>query len=290
MEGRETGKKGGKTAANYIASIFRKIEIDSVGYNGYFQKFNLTTDSLGNTDKHYFVLDDSIHNLQAQNIIAFIEGSQHNNETIVISAHYDHLGKRNDSTIYYGADDNASGVASLIEIARVMQIAANHEIKPARNILFLAFDAEEKGWLGSTYFLNNLPDTLGSILLNINLDMIGRNRYNDNKYDQSVFMVSKGKKRGYYKRLIRKSNNSNHNLSISRYPRPFSNIALRSFSDHFVFMKKGIPFIHFQTGMHKDYHTINDTPDKINYKKLTEFSKFLCNFVWEVSNTGRKLI
>lgn len=289
MEGRETGTNGNKVAANYIASIFEKLELDSANFNGYFQNFYISTDTIELIVK-YESNNFNKNSLHAHNIIALIEGNKYKKETIILSAHYDHLGKINDSTFFYGADDNASGIASIIEIARVMQIAAKNGIKPKRNIMFVAFDGEEKGRLGSTYFLNNIPDKTGSIILNINLDMIGRNRYDENEYNKSVFLVNSGKNSGFYKKLMLKINKSNKNLFVSKYPLPFSNVALKSFSDHYTFIKKGIPFVHLQTGMHRDYHTINDTPDKINYVKLTEISKLLYNFIWEVDNTDKELI
>lgn len=290
MAGREIGTNGNNIAADYIVSIFKKLEIDSLNFNGYFQKFYVTTDTVETIVKYKYTIDSFNKNsLQAHNIIAFIEGTKYKKETIIVSAHYDHLGKKNDSTIYFGADDNASGVATIIEIARVMQIAAKNGIKPNRNIMFIAFDGEEKGRLGSKFFLNNIPDKTGSIILNINLDMIGRNRYDENKYNKSVFLVRNGKNSGFYKRLMLKINKSNQNLFVSKYPLPFSNIALKSFSDHYTFIKKGIPFVHLQTGMHRDYHTVNDTPDKVNYDKLLEISKLLYHFIWEVDNTKKEL-
>jgi hypothetical protein len=102
-------------------------------------------------------------------------------------------------------------------------------------------------------------------------------------------MISGGKNSSFYERLIRRLNKSNDSLLVTKYPLPFSNIALKSFSDHFMFTKKEIPFIHFQTGMHNDNHTINDTPDKINYRKLTEICKLLCKSIWEIANTEKKL-
>jgi hypothetical protein len=291
MEGREVGKKGGKIAAGYIASIFRILEMDSLRFNGYYQKFDILKLNTGETIVKNQYKSDTLQgeSMQAQNVIAFIKGYQNTKETIIISAHYDHLGKINDSTFYFGADDNASGVATMIEIARILQIAAKNGAKPKRNIMFVAFDGEEKRFLGSSYFLNNIPETINSIILNINLDMLGRERHDENKYNKSVFMISGGKNNCFYKRLIRQQNKPSESLFVAKYPLPFSSIGLKSFSDHFIFAKKGIPFIHFQTGMHNDNHTIKDAPDKINYEKLTEISKLICKSIWEIANTNKKL-
>jgi len=291
MEGREVGKIGDKIAADYISSIFRRIGLDSIGFNGYFQKFRMNKLSSDNSNLIPQNRFDTIINrdIITQNVIGFFKGGKNTNETIVISGHYDHLGKINDSTFYAGADDNASGVASMIEIARMFQIAAKNGIIPEKNILFIAFDAEEKGMLGSSYFINNVPDTIGSIILNINLDMLGRNRRNDSKYNKIVFMIGWGKNKGYYKRKIKYQNRSNKNLFIKKYPLPFSSIALKSFSDHYMFINMGIPAIHFQTGMHNDNHTISDSPDKVNYERLTEITKLLCKSIWEIANNKKNL-
>lgn len=291
MEGREVGKKGGGIAADYIASIFRRIALDSINLKGYFHNFYISKLDTGSAFIQYSYTRDSLRkSLHAKNIIAFIEGCGNTKETIILSAHYDHLGKINDSTIFFGADDNASGVASMIEVARVMQIAVKDGLQPKRNIMFVAFDGEEKGMLGSGYFVNNIPDSIGSVVLNINLDMLGRNRHDEHKYNKSVFLICGGKSSSFYKKLIRQLNKPSKSLSVTKYPLPFSNFALKSDSDHFRFTEKGIPFVHFQTGMHKDYHTINDTPDKINYKKLTEISKLICKTIWEIANTDKRLM
>ncbi|MDF1551054.1 MAG: M28 family peptidase, partial [Bacteroidales bacterium] len=114
-------------------------------------------------------------------------------------------------------------------------------------------------------------------------------RHDENKYHKSVFMICDGKNSSFYKRLVRQLNVPNKNLFIKKYPLPFSNFALKSFSDHFIFSKKGIPFVHFQTGMHLDNHTVNDTPEKINYEKLMEICKLVYNFIWQVANTDKDL-
>ena len=227
--------------------------------------------------------------VKSHNLIAYIEGSQKKSETIIISAHYDHLGKINDSIMFFGADDNASGVASMMEIARIMQIAAKNGKRPKRNIMFVAFDAEESGMLGAEYFLNNSPIPIESIVLNINLDMLGRERHNDDKYNKTVFMIADGKNSRFFKDKIHQSNKLSDSLIISKYPLPFSNISLKKISDHYMFKRKGIPFVYFETGMHKDYHTVRDTPDKINYEKLTKITKVLYKSIWEIADTDREL-
>lgn len=225
----------------------------------------------------------------ARNVIGFIQGSDKTEETIVVSAHYDHLGRKSDSLIFFGADDNASGISAMLEIARVLQLSADKGLRPRRNIMFVAFDAEEIGLMGAEYFCNNIPNKSSSIIMNINLDMIGRERHDQSKYHNTVFMIADGKNKRYYKRTIKDVNKKMNTLQISRPSLPFQGMAWKNTSDHKAFKDINIPFVHFHTGMHSDYHSPRDTPDKINYQKLTEISKVLLMSVWQIANSEKQL-
>lgn len=241
---------------------------------------SLFADCCSDSIKINFVSKTDILNANTANIIGVTEGDYDN--YIVVGAHYDHLGS-NKEFIYYGADDNASGVASLLELSRI--------ITPSKNlgVIYIAFGAEERGLLGSKVAVDALNDMgiLSKIKLMINLDMVGRMR--DDKLQIAgvgSFSLSDS--------LINTVNNK-FNLSISKI-RDGSGA-----SDHASFYNQNIPVLFLSTGVHSDYHTTGDTYDKINYhglKTVTEFTKdiiykassnhFVIDFVKsDVPNMGR---
>ncbi len=191
------------------------------------------------------------------NVVGFIEGSDPvlKDEYIVVGGHYDHLGmggsgsrKPDTVAIHYGADDNASGTAGVIEMARLVQKAKGSF---GRSVVFITFSAEEMGLLGSQYFVSNPLISLPSVKGMINLDMIGRL-----KNELTIEGTGSAKE-------------SDSLLNVLEKGRPFKvthSPGAAGGSDHTSFYNKGIPVFFFFSGMHYDYHTPSDTPDKINYQ------------------------
>jgi hypothetical protein len=232
----------------------------------------------------YYQLDT----LQTENVLAFVEGTDKKEEVIVVSAHYDHLGKRG-KNIYYGADDNASGTAAIMEMASAFQNAAKEGVRPKRSILFVAFSGEEVGLRGSDYFVDNCPVPIENVVLNLNLDMIGRNQKVDSTLYKTAFILAKGKHKRKYRRMGKRIGKSNENLILSTHPGFQERLMWAFSSDHFRFKRKNIPFVCFFTGLHEDYHKPQDTPDKINYPKLTNITKAGFQLVWNIANLDKKI-
>ena len=227
--------------------------------------------------------------IPTENVVAFIEGSDKKNEVIVVSAHYDHIGAYG-KKIFYGADDNASGTASIMEMAGALQHLANKGIRPSRSILFVALSGEEIGLRGSDYLVSNCPVPIDSVVLNLNFDMVGRNQDNNEKYNNTVYFLAYGKQRKLFKRITKNIGKKNDALNISFHP-GFGNRFMWKFSsDHYRFKRINIPFGCFFTGLHPDYHTPRDTPDKINYEKLTEITKAGVVTLWQIANSKKKMI
>lgn len=222
--------------------------------------------------------------LTTENIIAYIEGTEKKGEAIVVSAHYDHLGIKYNGGVCLGADDNASGTAALMEIASAFAKAAEKGIRPKRSVVFIAFTGEEKGLVGSWHYVNNPLFPLDKTLCNINMDMIGRNHNDKMKNSNKVFLVGRNKKKHQRKRAFQNINKHYKLVKLDTHP-PFIHKLMWMFgSDHHAFQLKDVPSMVIFTGNHKDYHTPADTPDKLNYEKLTKIARLVFLSVWELAD------
>ena len=206
------------------------------------------------------------------NVVMKLEGTQPEGEYVIIGAHYDHLGmggpgsgSRTPDTVavHYGADDNASGVALMIELAE--RLAASEQ-ENVRNILFVAFSGEEMGLLGSKYFVENMGIDPASVNLMVNLDMVGRLREGNGLQVGGV-----GTAAGLRDKVA--SFNDTTLLSLSFTEEGYGP------SDHSSFYAKDIPVLVFTTGAHLDYHTPDDTWDKLNYDGMVRIGNLLYNIV-----------
>ncbi len=217
----------------------------------------------------------------SRNIGAMIQGSDPDlkDEYIVIGAHYDHLGMGgsgsgsrvpDESAVHGGADDNASGVASLIELARYFSIPSN---RLSRSIIFASFGAEEMGIIGARYFIDHSPVPVNSIKAMINLDMIGRLK------DESEPSISiSGTGTSNITDSILNIVEKNRIFSIKRVPDGYGP------SDHAAFYTAGIPVLFLSTGVHTDYHTPLDSPEKLNYVGQTAITDFTADLVSTFGN------
>jgi hypothetical protein len=235
MAGRESGTPGGLLAQQYVLRQFDSLKITKVG-NSYLQPFKLRRDT---TRSGY-------------NVIGIIKGTRYPDSYIAVTAHFDHVGVQR-GEIYFGADDNASGTANLLTMAQYFK-----KHPPQHSLLIVAFDAEEKGLLGSRYFVDHLPVPQSSIIMNLNMDMISRNDNNEiyacgtfhypflKKYIDTVQSLTPVK--------IRFGHDDPKGSSQDWTPQ----------SDHYAFHLKKIPFIYFGVEDHADYHKPSDTFDKVN--------------------------
>lgn len=212
------------------------------------------------------------------NVIAVLEGEGPTaEETIVVGAHYDHLGRGSFGSlsgtkeIHPGADDNASGTAGLIALAHLL---ASRPEKLKRRIVFVAFTAEESGLIGSSHYVQNPPFPLEKTVAMINLDMIGR--MTDEKL--SVLGYSSGNVFGDLLDRI----NEKHKLKLTKSPRSPGG------SDHLPFFRQGIPVMFFTTGMHADYHRTSDTFDKLNIAGMRQIVNFVADLLVELANAPER--
>jgi Zn-dependent M28 family amino/carboxypeptidase len=220
------------------------------------------------------------------NVIGYIEGSDLRDEVVIICAHYDHLGK-SASGIYYGADDNASGTAGVMELARMCAQAQENGFKFRRSIVFIAFGAEETGLNGSIYYANNPVFPLENTVMVINMDMIGRS---DNSQKEPGYVntwILRGHKKEM-KKVLRSIDKQIDDVNFYRKKKFPERFMWYFGSDHYPFVRKGIPALVVNTGTHDDYHKVTDTPEKINYKNITNILKGLFVVLVEVANEPLK--
>jgi hypothetical protein len=226
-----------------------------------------------------------------KNILGVIEGSNSalKNEAMIIGAHYDHDGVAY-GQIWYGADDNGSGSVALMEIAQALGPEVSH---PARSILLAAWAGEEKGGLGSRYYTTHPVFPLNRTVAMFQMDMIGRNEEHPaNRGQQVPEEHDKDNANAVnilgtaftpeLKNVITKDN-GDIKLSL-KFRYDFAAEDLMRRSDHWSFVEKGIPGIFFFTGLHPDYHTPRDTPDRINYPKLEKVTRLVYLSALDIAN------
>lgn len=227
---------------------------------------------------------ERIDTLTSENVIAFIEGTEKKDEAIILTAHYDHVGKNYNGGLCLGADDNASGTAALMEISGAFAEAQKIGLKPKRSVIFIAFTGEEEGLVGSWHYVNNPLFPLKNTICDINMDMIGRNHKDKDKYKNKVFLIGRNPDKQERKKTFKKINREYDLLKLDTHPPFIPKIMWLFGSDHHSFQMKKIPSTVLFTGDHDDYHTPGDIPDKINYEKLTEISKLVFLACWELAN------
>lgn len=235
-EGRKTGTKGGEMARTYLTGRLKEIGLKPYpGQGGYEQSFEIKG-------------RNGAAAIQGKNLIAYIPGKTDN--VIVISAHYDHIGIIKDE-IYNGADDNASGVAGLLQFAK--HFVKN---KPNNTLIFAIFDAEEMGLQGAKAFVANPPVALDKIKLNINMDMIS---HNDKGELYAVGTFKYPQLKSYFT-----TTNPNIKVLFGHDDPKLGRDDWTNQSDQGAFNAKNIPFIYFGVEDHKDYHKATDEFKNIN--------------------------
>lgn len=254
-QGREAGTAGADKAADYIAGKLKEWKLAPAGVRGmYFQPF-------------------AVNGKGTRNVLAYLQGSHPalKNEFVLIGAHYDHIGmaERGGDPVNNGADDNASGTAAVLEIARAY---ASMKERPARSILFAWWSGEEKGLLGSKHFVDNPTVPLRSIIACLNLDMVGRNA------EDAIDIEGTGCSPDL-KAVFERANGRKIFAKIS-----YDVKEVKADTDHYHFYLSGIPAVEFFSGYHADYHKPGDETEKISKPKLEKVGRFVAVATWYLAN------
>ncbi len=230
--------------------------------------------------------------LIANNVLGVIEGTDLKDEYLVLTAHYDHNGKRGDSVIFYGADDDGSGTVAILELAQAFAEAKKSGKGPRRSILFMCVSGEEKGLWGSAYYGDNPVFPLEKTTANLNIDMIGRTDPERTKGDSSnyVYVVGDDKLSTDLRPISEAMNKKYTKMELDyKFNDPNDPMRIYFRSDHYNFARHGVPIIFYFNGTHADYHRPTDTPDKINYPLLAKRAHLIFYTAWEMANRNDML-
>ena len=229
---------------------------------------------------------------ESTNVVGLLEGSDKKDEYLVITAHYDHLGKRGDTVTYFGADDDGSGTVSILELAEAFAKAKKEGKGPRRSIVFMAVSGEEKGLWGSAYYSDHPIFPLDKTTANLNIDMIGRIDPKRKQGDSTnyVYVVGDDKLSTDLRPISESVNKKFTRLELDyKYNDPNDTERIYFRSDHYNFARKGVPIIFYFNGTHADYHRPTDTPDKINYDIMKKRAQLVFYTAWEMANRNDML-
>jgi len=231
--------------------------------------------------------------LQSSNVLGLLEGTDLKDQYVFITGHYDHLGKRGDSVIYYGADDDGSGTVSVMQIAKAVAKAKAEGKGPRRSIVFMTVSGEEKGLWGSEYYTNNPVYPLEKTTVDLNIDMIGRIDATRKAGDSTnyVYVVGDDKVSSDLKVISEANNKAFSKLELDyKFNDPNDPNRIYFRSDHYNFARKGVPIIFYYDGMlGADYHRPTDTPDKINYNLMAKRAQLVFYTAWDMANRDEML-
>ena len=271
FEGRQTGTKGEKKAGKYISKRFKELDLKPKGTQNYLQPFSFRPKTNPHDEVMFDVNGDGT--ITGNNVVGFLDNKAEN--TIIIGAHYDHLGFGGEGSLYRdsikaihnGADDNASGVSVLLNLAAKLKAKNTNN-----NYLFMAFSGEEMGLLGSNYFVKNPTIDIKKISYMINMDMVGRM-----KKDSSLAVYGTGTS-PIFKQVLKSHNNNFRLVQQESGVGP---------SDHTSFYLADIPVLHFFTGQHEDYHKPGDDSEKLNYDGMHLIADYIFNIITDLDDNGK---
>lgn len=269
LKGREFGTPGEMAAGDYIADRYRRMGLKPMGEDGtYFQTLSV---DMSKMNPHSVEFTREAQNAASgRNVIGYLDNKSP--YTIVIGAHYDHLGMgkegslhAGEAAIHNGADDNASGVAVMLQLADKLR-----KERLSNNVMFIALTGEEKGLWGSNYFVKNPTIDLSKVNFMINMDMVGR------LSDDRGLVINAVGTSPVWTSTIDRLNGNRFKITTSE-----SGIGP---SDHTSFYLADIPAIHLFTGAHEDYHKPSDDFDKLNYQGMLEIEGFISDMVMELDD------
>jgi Peptidase family M28 len=228
--------------------------------------------------------------VQTRNVVGVVEGSDPvlKNEYVLVTGHYDHVGQK-DQFIFHGADDNASACAAVIAMAEAL---TSTKERPKRSVMFLVFEAEEDGLLGAFHYVDHPIVPLDRTVAVLNMDMIGRDEdsptWSTHAADNRNGVNVVGTLYNPDLRKVIEAENQRIGLTLDYKTDKDDREGWFSRSDHYPFAIKSVPMVLFNTGEHPDYHTANDTWDRINYPKIEKITRLVYLSAWNLANAANR--
>ena len=236
----------------------------------------------------------NITTVKSENILGYMEGTDKKDELVVITAHFDHIGKdqgEGKDVINNGADDDGSGTVSVLQMAKAFAQAKKDGKGPRRSILFMTVTGEEQGLFGSEYYSEHPVFPLANTVVDINIDMIGRRDPEHKDKPDYVYVIGADKLSSELQEINERTNRENEKLEFDyTYNDENHPTNLYKRSDHWNFAKKGIPIVFFFDGIHEDYHQVSDEIGKIEFDLLAKRAKTAFHTAWEVANREGRLV
>ena len=235
--------------------------------------------------KVQFLIFKRMLTLHSSNVIALLPGTDKKDEFVLVTSHYDHLGVRG-KDIYYGADDDGSGTASVMQIAEAFAKAKNEGHGPRRSMVFMTVSGEEKGLFGSEFYSEHPAFPLNKTSVDLNIDMVGRidPTYKGDTLNY-LYVIGDDKLSSNLRPLTDSLNKRYLNLQLDRRFNDLNDQNRFYYrSDHYNFAKNGVPVIFYFNGTHADYHRPTDTVDKINFDLMSKRVKLIFYTAWEMAN------
>jgi len=245
------------------------------------------TKKIKSADVAYHV-EMTVGETYTENVLGYLEGSDLKDELVVVTAHYDHIGK-NGEEINNGADDDGSGTSSVMEIAQAFVQAKKDGHGPRRSMLFMTVTGEEKGLLGSAYYAANPVFPLENTIVDLNIDMIGRVDPKHENNPNYVYLVGSDRLSTELHEISEKVNDTYSQFELDyTYNDEDHPDRIYYRSDHWNFAKNNVPIIFYFNGVHADYHRPSDTIDKINFDLLAKRAQLVFHTAWVLANRDQR--
>jgi hypothetical protein len=236
--------------------------------------------------------DNRVDSFSTENVVARLEGADPvlRSEAVVFSGHYDHLGLSAAGEVYNGADDDGSGTTAVVALAEKFSTLA---VKPRRSLLFLCVTGEEKGLLGSSYYVQHPSVPLANTMCDLNIDMIGRidTAYERRNAKDYTFVIGSTRLSSELDKVLKERNDRTMKLTLDyRYEGEKDPEQFYYRSDHYNFAKNDVPVIFFFTGTHVDYHKTTDDFEKIDFGNMSKVASLIYHIGSELANRPRRLV
>lgn len=299
LSGGRLSLEKGDVSAGGAALFFVSPEVAEKMFQTTVEKLAAAADSQKKSLKKISVADVSykttivVNTVETENVLGYLEGTDRKEEVVVITSHYDHIGKERNAegdSINNGADDDGSGTVAVMQLAKAFAAAKKAGKGPRRSILFMTFTAEENGLLGSEYYTQNPVFPLENTVVNLNIDMVGRRDEEHKDSPPYVYVIGADKLSSELHELS-ESVNQQYTKLVFDYTYNDEDHPARLYyrSDHWNFAQKNIPIIFYFDGIHEDYHQPSDEVDKIEFDLLTLRTKAIFYTAWEIANRADRI-